>query len=66
MYRTLLNPQIDFVFKKIFGTEKNKPILINFLNAVIKPTTPIKDVEIKNNYIDKDFLEDKFSRLDVK
>ncbi|SQC85060.1 transposase and inactivated derivative [Clostridium perfringens] len=47
VYRTLLNPQIDFVFKKIFGTEKNKPILINFLNAVIKPTTPIKDVEIK-------------------
>ncbi|HAT4296568.1 TPA: Rpn family recombination-promoting nuclease/putative transposase, partial [Clostridium perfringens] len=58
--------QIDFVFKKIFGTEKNKPILINFLNAVIKPTTPIKDVEIKNNDIDKDFIEDKFSRLDVK
>ena len=66
VYRTLLNPQIDFVFKKIFGTEKNKPILINFLNAVIKPTTPIKDVEIKNNDIDKDFIEDKFSRLDVK
>ena len=66
VYITLLNPQIDFVFKKIFGTEKNKPILINFLNAVIKPTTPIKDVEIKNNDIDKDFLEDKFSRLDVK
>ena len=66
VYRTLLNPQIDFVFKKIFGTEKNKPILINFLNAVIKPTTPIKDVEMKNNDIDKDFIEDKFSRLDVK
>ena len=66
VYRTLLNPQIDIVFKKIFGTEKNKPILINFLNAVIKPTTPIKDVEIKNNDIDKDFIEDKFSRLDVK
>ncbi|MGC5816112.1 Rpn family recombination-promoting nuclease/putative transposase [Clostridium perfringens] len=66
VYRTLLNPQIDFVFKKIFGTEKNKPILINFLNAVIKPTTSIKDVEIKNNDIDKDFIEDKFSRLDVK
>ena len=66
VYRTLLNPQIDFVFKKIFGTEKNKPILINFLNAVIKPTTPIKHVEIKNNDIDKDFIEDKFSRLDVK
>nr|CRG98310.1 hypothetical protein [Clostridium perfringens] len=46
--------------------KKTKPILINFLNAVIKPTTPIKDVEIKNNDIDKDFIEDKFSRLDVK
>ncbi|ELU5588348.1 Rpn family recombination-promoting nuclease/putative transposase [Clostridium perfringens] len=66
VYMTLLNPQIDFVFKKIFGTEKNKPILIDFLNAVIKTTTLIKDVEIKNNDIDKDFIEDKFSRLNVK
>ena len=66
VYRTLLNPQIDLVFKKIFGTEKNKPILIDFLNALIKTTTLIKDVEIKNNDIDKDFIEDKFSRLNVK
>ncbi|MBY0757201.1 Rpn family recombination-promoting nuclease/putative transposase [Clostridium sardiniense] len=64
--RTLLNPQIDFVFKKIFGTEKNKPILIDFLNAVIKPINPIKEVEVKNNDIDKEFIEDKFSRLDIK
>ncbi|MBM7835630.1 Rpn family recombination-promoting nuclease/putative transposase [Clostridium sardiniense] len=64
--RTLLNPQIDFIFKKIFGTEKNKPILIDFLNAVIKPISPIKEVEIKNNDIDKEFIEDKFSRLDIK
>lgn len=64
--RTLLNPQIDFIFKKIFGTEKNKPILIDFLNAVIKPINPIKEVEIKNNDIDKEFIEDKFSRLDIK
>ncbi|WP_338631782.1 Rpn family recombination-promoting nuclease/putative transposase [Clostridium baratii] len=64
--RTLLNPQIGFVFKKIFGTEKNKPILIDFLNAVIKPVNPIQEVEIKNNDIDKEFIEDKFSRLDIK
>ena len=64
--RTLLNPQIDFVFKKIFGTEKNKPILIDFLNAVIKPVNPIQEVEIKNNDIDKEYIEDKFSRLDIK
>lgn len=66
VYRTLLNPQIDFVFKKIFGSEKNKEILINFLNAVIKPLNPIQEVIIRNNYIDKDYIESKFSRLDIK
>lgn len=66
IYRTLLNPQIDIVFKEIFGSEKNKPILINFLNAVIKSTNPIQEVEIRNNDIDKEYLESKFSRLDIK
>lgn len=66
IYRTLLNPQIDIVFKKIFGAEKNKHILINFLNAVIKPINPIQEVEIRNNDIDKEYLESKFSRLDIK
>lgn len=30
-----LDPKNDFVFKQIFGTEKNKDILINFLNDVL-------------------------------
>ena len=37
MRRTLLNPKIDFVFKKIFGSEEHPEILISFLNAVLKP-----------------------------
>ena len=28
MRRTLLNPKIDFVFKKIFGSEEHPEILI--------------------------------------
>ena len=66
MRRTLLNPKIDFVFKKIFGSEENPKILIGFLNAVLKPKNNITDVEIKNTDIDKSYIEDKFSRLDVK
>jgi predicted transposase/invertase (TIGR01784 family) len=31
-----LNPRNDIAFKKIFGTEKNKDILIHFLNDVIE------------------------------
>lgn len=30
-----LDPKVDVVFKQIFGAEKNKAILISFLNAVL-------------------------------
>ena len=66
MQRRLLNPKIDFVFKKIFGSEESPKILIGFLNAVLKPSIPIVEVEIKNTDIEKVHIEDKFSRLDVK
>ena len=66
MERRLLNPKIDFVFKKIFGSEEHPGVLIAFLNAVLKTKVPIVDVEIKNTDIEKAHIEDKFSRLDVK
>lgn len=66
MRRTLLNPKIDFVFKKIFGSEEHPEILISFLNAVLKPQKPIVSVEIKNSDLEKEYIEDKCSRLDVK
>ena len=66
MRRTLLNPKIDFVFKKIFGSEEHPEILISFLNAVLKPKKPIVSVEIKNSDLEKEYIEDKFSRLNVK
>jgi predicted transposase/invertase (TIGR01784 family) len=62
----ILSPKVDFVFKKIFGNEKHPRILISFLNAVIKPTDLIKSVEIKNTDIEKEYIEDKYSRLDIK
>lgn len=66
MSRRLLNPKVDFIFKKIFGSENHPNILISFLNAVMKPVDKIVSVVINNTEITKDFLEDKFSRLDVK
>ena len=59
MRRTLLNPKIDFVFKKIFGSEEHPEILISFLNAVLKPQKPIVSVEIKNSDLEKEYIEDK-------
>lgn len=62
----LLDPKVDFVFKNIFGSSKNPKILISFLNATLKPTKKIVGVEIKATDIPKQFIEDKYSRLDVK
>ena len=62
----LLDPKMDFVFKNIFGSEKNSKILISFLNATLKPKDLITSVEIKNTDLNKGYIEDKFSRLDVK
>ena len=66
MFKGLLDPKMDFIFKNIFGSEKNSRILISFLNAVLDTTCPIVTVNIKNTDIEKGFIEDKFSRLDVK
>ena len=40
----ILKPKNDYVFKKIFGDERNKDILIAFLKAILK--IDIKDVQI--------------------
>lgn len=62
----LLSPKVDFVFKRIFGNEKHPNILISFLNAVMKPKDLIKSVQIRNSDIEKEHIEDKYSRLDIK
>ncbi len=44
-----LNPFTDFGFKKIFGEEASKPLLIDFLNALLPQTDKIVDLSFKNN-----------------
>ena len=66
MLKPLLDPKIDFVFKQIFGSKQHPKVLISFLNATLKPTLPITQVEIQNTDLEKLYIEDKFSRLDVK
>jgi predicted transposase/invertase (TIGR01784 family) len=45
-----INPFTDFGFKKLFGTEPNKDLLIDFLNEVILPEPrKITDLSYKKN-----------------
>lgn len=61
-----INPFIDFGFKKLFGTEANKDILISFLNAVIEDTAdPILDLFPKNVEQIGEFNGDRTCYFDV-
>ncbi len=47
-----INPKTDFAFKKIFGSERSKGILISFLNALLYDDQPIiADLEIIDPYL---------------
>jgi predicted transposase/invertase (TIGR01784 family) len=62
-----INPKIDFAFKKIFGSEESKAILISFLNAILYQENPvIQDLEILNPYQAPKIAGIKDSYLDVK
>lgn len=61
-----VSPTVDIAFKKVFGEEKNKGILIHFLNSILERTTdPIVDLQFANTEIQPEALADKLSRLDV-
>lgn len=57
----------DYAFKKLFGTEANKDIMIEFVSLVTKiDKTEFKDVQIENSELHPKFFDDKAGRLDVK
>lgn len=63
-----MNPIVDFVFKRIFGTEENKDLLLSFLNATLKPTEEkqLKEILLVDPHINADQVGDKASILDVR
>jgi len=44
-----INPYTDFGFKKLFGTELNKELLISFLNALLAGEREIADISYLNS-----------------
>jgi predicted transposase/invertase (TIGR01784 family) len=60
----LMSRKNDYVFKRVFGDERNKDILISLLNAVLVET--VVDVTLLNPEFRSDMLEEKLGILDVK
>ena len=48
MQAKYVNPFTDFGFKKIFGEEASKPLLIDFLNALLPISGKIVELTFKN------------------
>ena len=57
----------DYAFKKLFGTEENKDIMIEFISLVTDLSQDdFDDVRIDNNEQLPRFYNDKTGRLDIK
>ncbi len=47
-----INPLTNFGFKKLFGEEPNKDLVIDFLNQILPPIHQIKDLtSTKNEHV---------------
>jgi predicted transposase/invertase (TIGR01784 family) len=44
-----VNPLTDFGFKRLFGTEPNKALLVDFLNQILPQQHQIKDLQYSRN-----------------
>lgn len=61
-----ITPRVDLAFKKIFGVEENKDLLISLINSIVSKEDQIVDVTLLNPYNPQNFRNDKLSILDIK
>ena len=65
---TGIDPKVDYAFKRVFGSDENREILLSLLNAVLSSpgTRPLRDIEILNPFSHKETLDDRLAILDIK
>lgn len=61
-----ISPRVDIAFKKIFGVEENKDLLISLINSIVSDQDQVSDITLLNPYNAQNFTRDKLSILDIK
>ena len=61
-----ITPRVDIAFKKIFGVEENKDLLISLINSIVSEEDQVSEVTLLNPYNPRNFKKDKLSVLDIK
>jgi len=59
---------VDYAFKRVFGVERNKDLLMSLLNAIVslEGGKVISDIRLLNPFNERDVELDKLSILDIK
>jgi len=60
-----INPYTDFGFKRLFGVDANKDLLIDFLNQLLPAKHQIKDLAFKNVENTPDLPEERKAIFDI-
>ncbi len=63
-----IDPKVDYVFKRLFGSAPSEPVLLSFIDAVLQPPPDqrIVSLEIRDPFNPKETPDDKLSIVDVK
>jgi predicted transposase/invertase (TIGR01784 family) len=61
-----IDPRVDVAFKKIFGVEENKDLLISLVNSIVDKEDQVTEVTLLNPYNPRNFAKEKLSILDIK
>ena len=57
----------DYAFKRLLGSEENKPLLQNLLECILDPSAEdVSELELMDKELTKEELSDKTGILDVK
>lgn len=62
----LLDIQSDYIFKQVFGVEKNKQLLISLINSILKGNPKVNDIELQNTEMSKILKNNRTIHLDIK
>lgn len=59
--------KLDVIFKRMFGTEQNESVIRSFVSSLLDiPKDSIRHIYINNVEVTPEYIEQKFSRLDLK
>ena len=62
----IVDPLTDFAFKRPLRTEESAPLLVGFLNAILRLPEPVVSVQLENPTHEREFPDDRSFVVDIR